>query len=69
MSEEKATLPTTAFATNGLLTRSQLLHELNITSDTLREWEKRKLPRVAQGKKLFYHVPTVIKWMLKNKTQ
>jgi len=66
MTDQTSAAPTAAFAAHGLLTRGQLMVELGIKDDTLREWEQHRFPTIRRHKKHYYHVPTVIRWMLRN---
>lgn len=58
---------TNTLARHGILTREQLAAELSLKDASLREWEKRGLPKIVEGKKVLYHVPTVVKWLLRNR--
>lgn len=53
-------------ANAGIITREALMAELSIKKDdTLREWEKDGLPYIKQGQQVMYHVPSVVKWLLR----
>lgn len=58
---------TTAMAQRGILTREQLAEELNLSEQTIRNWERGGMPAIREGKTVLYHVPAVIKWLLRRK--
>ena len=60
---------TAVMAANGMLTRDQLAREISVEPRTLLAWERDGMPTVKQGKSVFYHVPSVVKWMLKRGTK
>lgn len=58
---------TNSLVQHGLLTRKQLASELGVKPATLLAWEDEGMPSIQQGKSVLYHIPTIIKWMLKHK--
>lgn len=55
---------TGALAAKGILTRNQLAAELDITEETVTEWEAGGLPVISVGRKTrLYDLADVIKWM------
>ncbi len=50
----------------GIVTREAVMAELGILEDrTLRDWEREGMPYIKQGQQVLYHVPSVVKWLVR----
>jgi phage terminase Nu1 subunit (DNA packaging protein) len=56
---------TGALRERGILNRDQLVAELGIKKETVREWEKRGMPNIKEGMTILYDIGEVIDWMRK----
>lgn len=51
-------------AKHGIFTRRELMHDLEVTNDTLTNWEKEHdFPGRSVGKTTFYDVEQIKKWI------